>query len=278
MNARLDAFRPYLPLFTLPACALWAPALGSWGVVVAATLLVCGGFFVSAWWTRADLARGQHPRLALTRDRFAVDRDTLDTALPLLAAITAALLLALLILAPPAGLYALLALAFAMWNATISTRRRQTLLEAIIPVGLVIGPAMLLRAPAWQDQPEPAISSAAHAAAWLSGLALAACLITSMTRDREADLAVGSETIATKLSRPGAVAVVATLGAGVTLLAGLGAVGWWGVAPVILSGWTGAAVAAALVARWDGWAVAISIYGYGLVALVAGAGALTRAL
>jgi hypothetical protein len=278
MNARLDAFRPYLLLFTLPVAALWAPALGTWGGVVAATLLAVGGLFISSWWTRADLARGHHPRLALTRDRFAVDRDALDMALPMFAALTAAMLVALLLLAPLAGLYALAILAAGLWNATLTARRRQALLEAIIPVALLIGPAMLLRAPAWQDQPEPAIPPAAHAAAWLAGLALALCVVACMTRDREADLAAGADTIATKLSRPGAVAIVALLGAGVTLLAGLGAIGWWGVTPVILSGWTGAAVIAGFIARWDGWAIATAIYGYGLVTLAACAGVATRAI
>ena len=162
MLARLEIVRPYALALTVPVTLLWTAALGPFlgSLVVAAHAAAV--LFLGAWWVRQDLARGLHPRLGLARDRFTIDREALDLAAPLLGLLTALFVLILLIAAPALGLYAVLLLAAGLWNASLGPARRYVMIEVITPVALLIGPAALLRAPAWRGE-AGAISPAAHA-------------------------------------------------------------------------------------------------------------------
>jgi len=272
MLARLEIVRPYALALTVPVTLLWTAALGPFlgSLVVAAHAAAV--LFLSAWWVREDLARGLHPRLGLARDRFAIDRDDLDLAASLLGLLTATLVLTLVIAAPAIGLFAAVLVAAGLWNASLRPSRRYAMIEVITPVALLIGPAALLRAPAWRGEPA-AISAAAHAAAWLVGAMLLTQLLIAMTRDRERDRAAGVVTTAAKLSRPAAIATITAALAALTLLAGLGAP-WWTAAPAVLLGWTSTAVVALLCVRWDDWAAGAAATGFGLTAIVTAAQAI----
>lgn len=271
MTSRLDAFRPYALLITAPPTLLWAPALGAAAGAVMVALHACGVLLASAWWTRRDLERGLDPRLAIRRDRFAIDRDALEVATPLLAALFLVLLLALLILHVFAGLYALAVALVALWNINLPLRRRYVLVEILIPALLLIAPAMLLRAPAWRDEAPAelaAITPAAHAAAWLAAASLLACILAMFIRDQNVDRRAGAVTIATKITRETALSLLAVWTAAITLLAGIG-VAWWGPAPIVAAGWTAAAALVLFVTRWDAWAVGAAVIGYALTTLLA---------
>jgi len=272
MLARLEIVRPYALALTVPVTLLWTAALGPFlgSLVVAAHAAAV--LFLSAWWVREDLARGLHPRLGLARDRFTIDREALDVAAPLLGLLTAAFLLVLLFAAPMLALYAILLLAAGLWNASLGPARRYVMIEVIAPVALLIGPAALLRAPAWRGEPG-AISAGAHAAAWLVGAMLLTQILIAMTRDRERDRAAGVVTTAAKLSRPAAIATIIAALAALTLLAGLGAA-WWTAAPAVFLGWTSTAVVALLCVRWDDWAAGAAALGFGLTAIVTAAQAI----
>jgi hypothetical protein len=270
MTSRFDAFRPYALLITAPPTLLWAPALGAAAGSVMVALHACGVLLASAWWTRRDLQRGFDPRLALRRDRFLIDRETLEVATPLLVALFLVLLVALLILDLSAGLYALLVALVALWNINLPVRRRYVLIEILIPALLLIAPAMLLRAPAWDAEPslQHAITPAAHAATWLAAAGLLACILAALIRDQVADRRAGAVTIATKITRETAISVLAVWTAAITLLAGIG-VGWWGAAPIVAAGWTAAATLVLFVTRWDAWAVGAAIIGYAVTTIAA---------
>ncbi len=268
MLARLDAYRPHALLLTVPVTLLWTSELGVAMGAVVVLLHAAAVLFLSAHWTRRDLAAALDPRLALTRDRFSVDRETLDLAAALLAVVCVTLTITLLIAAFPVGLYAAFVLASALWIASLPARKRYVRLEVIAPVVLLIAPAMLLRAPAWRDDAAPAISAAAHAVAWLVGALMLAQILLTMTRDREADRAAGVYTSISVLSRPAAVGVVAFVFFAITLLAAIG-VAWWGALPLLFAGWTAAAVLALLCVRWDSWAVSAGALGGGLTAITA---------
>jgi len=270
MLTRLDAFRPHALLLTLPVTLLWTPQLGvALGAVVVLTH-AAGVLFLSSTWTRRDLASSLDPRLGLTRDRFSVDREALDLASSMLGIFCVALVVVLLIAAFPVGVYAVFALASGWWVSSLPPAKRFVRLEVIAPAALLIGPAMLLRAPAWRGHNADAITAAAHATSWFVGALLLAQMLVVMTRDREADAAAGVTTTASALTREGAVVLVGLIYATITLLAALGAWGgWWGVAPVLFAGWTSTAVVALLCVRWDSWAAGVAAVGGGLAAFSA---------
>ena len=269
MLSRTETLRPYILLMTVPATLLWSRALGP---VLGPAVIVthaCALLFLSAWWVRRDLSRGMDPRLGLVRDRFGVDRETLEIATPLFGLVTAALLIVLLGLDGWTGLYAVLVVAAGLWHAGLGPAKRYVMIESVVHVAFIIGPAMLLRAPAWRGEPAGALGSAALAGAWLIGAGVLITILAAMTRDRAADRAAGVVTTASRLSRPAAVAVLIVWSAAVTLLAGIGAAaGWWGVSAVVLTGWTSTAVVAFFCARWDSWGVTAAMLGYSLTAVV----------
>ncbi len=270
MLTRLDAFRPHALLLTLPVTLLWTPQLGVALGAVVVLAHAAGVLFLSATWTRRDLAASLDPRLGLSRDRFSVDREALDLAASMIGIFCAAMVVVLLVAAFPVGVYAVFALASGWWVSTLPRAKRYVRLEVIAPAALLIGPAMLLRAPAWRGHESDAITAAAHATAWFVGALLLVQMLVAMTRDREADAAAGVSTTASALTREGSVVLIALIYATITLLAALGAwSGWWGVAPVLLAGWTSTAVVALLCVRWDSWAVGLGAVGGGMAAFSA---------
>lgn len=268
MLSRTETLRPYILVLTVPATLLWSRALGP---VLGPAVIVthaCSLLFLSAWWVRRDLARGMDPRLGLVRDRFGIDRETLEIATPLFGLVTAALVIVLLGLRFWLGLYAAFVIAAGIWHAGLGPAKRFVMLESVVPVAFLIGPAMLLRAPAWRGEPAGALGSAALAGAWLIGAGVLITILAAMTRDRDADRAAGVVTTASRLSRPAAIALLVVWSTAVTLLAGIGAAaGWWGIAAVVFTGWTGTAVVAFFCARWDSWGVTASMLGYSLTAV-----------
>jgi len=275
MLTRLDAYRPHALLLTLPVTLLWTPQLGVALGAVVVLAHAAGVLFLSALWTRRDLAASLDPRLGLGRDRFGVDREALDLVGPMLGIFCGALLLVLLVAAFPVGLYGVFVLVSGVWIASLSRAKRFVRLEIIAPAALLIAPAMLLRAPAWRGHEGVALTAAAHAAAWLVGFLLLGQLLIAMTRDRVADRAAGVNTTVSLMTREGAIVLVAVVYATVALLATLGAVyGWWGVVPVLLAGWTSTAVVALLCVRWDNWASGFAAIGGGLIAFAAAFGAI----
>lgn len=274
MFARIDALKPHALLLTVPVTLLWSSHFGVAVGTIVVTLHACGVLFLGAWWTRRDLDRGLSPRLGLCRDRFAVDRELLDLAAPLLGLQVIVLTLVLLFLAPAVGLYALAVLAAGMWNASLRPARRFVMVETIVPVALLVGPAMLLRVPAWEGNPDAATSPGTHAVAWLAGALMLWTVLATMTRDRQADVAAGIVTTVSKRSHESAVALLAIWSLAIPLLTGIGvAAGWWGPAPVVLAAWTSTAVVALFCLRWDSWGAGVAIAGAGLVAMTAAAGA-----
>ena len=84
----------------------------------------------------------------------------------------------------------------------------------------------------------------------------------------EADRTAAIKTSVTSISRNSAIAVIALTFTAITLLAALGSgAGWWGVAPVLFTGWTSTAAIALLCVRWDSWAVGTATLGGGLTAI-----------
>ncbi len=268
MLTRFDAYRPYALLLTVPVTLLWTPALGAFLGAIVVTTHALAVLFLAAWWTRRDLERGLNPRLGLISDRFSVDREALDLAAPMLGLFALILTLVLIFTAPAAGFYAAFIILAGVWHAALAPPRRFSMIELIAPAALIIGPAMLLRAPAWRGDAINAISPAAHAAAWLIGALMLAQLLITMLRDRNADRAANITTSLTSISRSSSIAIIALTFTAITLLAALGAgAHWWGIAPVLFTGWTSTATIALLCIRWDSWAVGTATIGGALTAI-----------
>lgn len=275
MLARLDAFRPHALLLTLPVTLLWTPQLGVGVGAVVVLAHATGLLFLSGVLTKRDLSEALDTRLGMARDRFSVDHDALDLVTGLLGVVTAALVVVLLIVSFAIGVYAVFVALSALWITTLPGKKRYVRMELIAPAALIVAPAMLLRADAWRGVDAGAISPAAHGAAWLIGALMLAHIVLLMTRDRAIDQAKGVTTTASAMTREGGVVYVGIVYAGASLLAALGAgAGWWGIAPVLLAGWTLCAVLVLLCLRWDSWAVGAGAVGGGLVAFTTAFGAI----
>ncbi len=295
MLRAIETIRLYTLVFTVPATVLWArtlgPATGSLLVATHAMLVL----FYSAWSVKHDVERGLAPRLGLVRRRRVVSHEILEVFVPIGAALTALLSVALFVSNFWIGLGAISALAAAVWHGRLPSRDKYVRIELIAPVGLLAGPGLLFHLHAWEPpkalqvfsenpggpaeaatsltgrvvRPE-VISNEALAATLFAAAAMLIVILICLLRDRSADIFDGIETTATRFGRLGAGALVWAWTLGVMLLATIGVgAGWWHWSAALLAAWGGAAAMTALAVRRDDVAVWVWFVAGGAMSLIA---------
>ncbi len=277
MIRALETLRWYLLVFTLPLALVWSRSLPPTEGAIVVVLQSCLVLLWVANSSRSELIAGFEPRLSALRGREFIDRELLDIATPVLLLLTALLTLVLLIAHPWMGLFALAVALVALRQSRLDPRRKFRSVELLIPLLLIIGPAMLLRMPAWfVGDAEAAeslvvISTPVLAASWLNGALLATLIMLALIRDRASDASQGVETSATRLGRAASCVVAWAWMGGIIALAAMGAGwGWWHWLIPMLAGWTALAASASIASRCDDYAVGFAITGYGVTALALG--------
>jgi hypothetical protein len=211
------------------------------------------------------------PRLRIVRSFSVPDADELEVVRAQLSALTLALIVIQLFIAPRIAVIALIALAIVFVGAQVGdprrTRRwRYRFAEVILPVAVLVLPMALIASPGASaleaarqaGDAEAAASLESHVlrdgvviATLLGALILCAYVVMCLVRDRVQDMGADIATAATALGRDGAAgAFFAVLIASIILsnwAAGSGAWGW--PVPAVLA--IGAAVSAWLMALRD---------------------------
>lgn len=295
MIRSLITLRWYVLLLTVPVTLLWIRSQ-SLGVVTEPLLVITHAMVVLLWAaasTRTLLAQGLAPRLGLTRGAGLVDVELLDVAFPILAVLTPLLGVALLFANFWIGLGALLTVGLIFWQTGLPTRGRFVLIELILPVVALAGPALLFRAHSWGAPPAtrvfenqknlpaeaegivgaplPAeiISPTVLAASLLAAAMVATLLLLCLIRDAGADRWAGIATTATLRGRGAASVLAWAWIVGVATMALLGAGwGWWHWSAAALTMWTGFALAGLLASRLLDYLVGAGFAGYGAAILV----------
>jgi len=268
----IETFRAYALLLTAPLTLAWAGSLGVAVGPLVVMLHACGLLLVMGVLVRSEHGRGAAPRLGIVRDRESVSEDALEAGLPALWLLTAGQVVGLLIARPWMGLASALWIGGAVWWARSNRRSKYALTEVIAPVVLLIGPAMLLRAPAWRGEESGVISGEALAGAFLAGVALGLVILLALARDRVADLAAGLETTATRLGRTGSAALVWGWALTMMTLASMGAgAGWWHWSAAALAAWAGVCAIGLVSLNLAGVAVIATTLLAGAACVVVGA-------
>ncbi len=267
----LEATRSFYLLFTLPATIVWARGFGQHNAAAGALLAGAHAAIVVLWMSsgvRADLRAGRMPRLGLSQARDATLGEAADITWFISLLLTAALCAAMLFASFWMGV-GVCALAVAgMWHSGQRLSYRLTLVELILPAAWIAGPAILL---SLNDADPQLLSRAGLAACLMIAASLVAVVTLLLVRDMRMDGGEGAATIATRLGRGGAIAVVWLWSLAILTLAIAGASsGWWHWSAAAMAGWTIAGVLALSTAGRDDHAPIAAAVGLGLASVIVG--------
>jgi len=257
----VESLRLYMLIWSLPYSLKWADALGDAALpaIAAHALLI---LFSLANFDAAVLEEGQHPRLALVRDRMRFSVPMVGTFRVVCAGTLLVLIVALLVAEPWLGALAgatfglIALLGGGVTGPARAWRLRHA--EAIWPLAALIMPAALVRLHADDAAGAGGSGSSALASGVLGGVTLGVYVLLCVIRDEQADRGLGLRTTATSLGRGRSLALLFVwLCAGVMLGAwGTGAGMWsWRVGGVLSVGAMGTLWLVS--ARIDGYAVGL---------------------
>ncbi|MBL0921088.1 MAG: hypothetical protein IBJ10_03050 [Phycisphaerales bacterium] len=254
-------------LFSVPYTLLWARALVNDGRDASAILLVVAHgaalLWGLAWSDKVDVSRSISPRAGALQRWTLLGADPIAPAVAILGffAITPALALLAVDWRAGAAVGAML-VGLALF-ATSRRSRKFSMAEALLPLIILVAPALVLgEGPRWSapEGESPAselFGAAVYGATFLGAVALGLIVLFAALRDRVRDLADGLATTATRAGERGASFVAALWLSAVVALASMGCGwGWWSWAVPAAAG-LGAAWCAGAMARADWRAAAI---------------------
>lgn len=269
-------------LFSVPYSALWAMALIDDGRDASAILLVvvhaAGLLWGLAWSDKVDVARGLLPRAGALQPSSLLGADPGGAAMSILGFMALAPALVLVVIDWRAGAAMLAMLVGLGLYATARRRRKLALAEILLPLIVLIAPALILgEGPRWTlpalpddaaqpPPPEGAVMGELFGAPILAATSLGAVILgliilLAMLRDRLRDRADGLRTTVSRMGENGGAVLAAMWLVVPVLLASMGAGwGWWSWIVPALVGVVGAWSAGAMAhADWRAaalrWAV-----------------------